>query len=53
MHITGGAAIGIILTIIVVVQFLFPAAKESGRIKLPRRKSSTFHQFPTFEDEND
>lgn len=48
MHINGAEAIGIALVIIFLVQFLLPAAKESGH--LSRRKSSAFRQFPTFPD---
>lgn len=49
MEINGATAIGIAL-VIISLQFLFGALKESGRIHLPRRKSSAFRQFPTFPD---
>jgi hypothetical protein len=46
MEINGGTAIGIAL-VIISLQFLFGALKESGRLKLPRR-NKTFRQYPTF-----
>jgi hypothetical protein len=33
--------------------YLFGALKESGRLQVPRRRSSTFRQFPTFPTDDD
>jgi hypothetical protein len=39
-----------VILLLVGLQFLFGALKESGRIRAPKfgRKSKTFRQFPTF-----
>jgi hypothetical protein len=38
----------IIALIAILSPFIGSALKESGRLQMPRRKSSAFRQFPTF-----
>lgn len=47
MTISGEIAIGIVL-VVIAIPYLFGALKESGRIHMPRRKSSAFRRYPTF-----
>jgi hypothetical protein len=42
--------VGIIATLLFLSQWLLPALKESGRLQMPRRKSSSFKQFPLHEE---
>lgn len=54
---TGG---NLLLTVVIIIAltavfspFLFGALHESGRLRMPRKKSKTFRQFPTLPDLDD